>query len=636
MQTSISSSSSMKPRCRKHQEHLVYIDYFRHKIDYSPTAPYGLLFPDQSVSATSLLLRRKLREILDLSCSVIHSTQHTHLKLARSGWTVIFLALLSQIACIEANPVQTAGPLGNSPGNSQGTIPAGGSANATSSPGSTFSPGIQGLDTLLAAFSALFITITYAVLIGPGTRLSSTSKIPLASLEGHIGNMLSKIWPDTSNSTDIGGTPEDGDVPDAIRLVYVGKMDDERARVARGVNQCEAVPDNRVVTPPMWLTTGSSLTKSIVQLAVWEWISIWMAIAMLVSTLAFNGFFTNNRAPDSSPRLVVVVIYLAAFCLHVWYVWKKCRSFFTLASAGASWSMLNKASFASVDLGTYNNRLSGGPAPVFRQVGKPASSAVYPAYEACLLQDVGLPQNEMGVDPASDDEQKGAIETVNAWQKREVTSTVEAGGAALDLVVTNVMTMVGITITTGFSVWTSNTSSDSSQLGSLALLASLTLGTGAMFSSAVHLSIMDSSFTNVLYLKEIMINGQASAHVTKRSSKKRVIGFAHKSVDTKAVGIRDLAKSSTLWSFLVFGPAYTLLPSEADHARQSEGASFELNVRVRDDLVVLTTESTNRHSKRVDGANVEAINVFCTPKKHTSPPAKPIKTVARVESTAIN
>jgi hypothetical protein len=374
-----------------------------------------------------------------MSRSVAHYTRHTHRKLAVFGWTVFSLALLSQIASTEASPVETAGPLGSSPGSSQGTIPAGNSANETSASGSTFGPGIQGLDTVLAALSALLITVTYAVLIGPGTRLSSTSKIPLASLEGHIGNLLSKAWPATSNSTDVGGTSENGDIQDAIRLAYVGKMNDEKARVARGVEQCEAVPDNRVVTPPMWLTTGSSLTKSIVQLAVWEWISIWMAIAMLVSTLAFNGFFTNDRALDSSPRLVVVTIYLASFCLHAWYVWKKCRSFFTLASAGASWSMLNKASFASVDLGILNNRLSGGPAPVFRQVGKPGSSAIYPTYEACLLQDVGLPQNEIGVvDPASGDEQKGAAETVNAWQKREVTSTVEAGSAALDLIVTNV------------------------------------------------------------------------------------------------------------------------------------------------------------------------------------------------------
>jgi hypothetical protein len=147
---------------------------------------------------------------------------------------------------------------------------------------------------------------------------------------------------------------------------------------------------------------------------------------------------------------------------------------------------------------------------------------------------------------------------------------------------------------------------------------------------------MDSSFTNVLYLKEVMINGQASAHVTKRPSNKRVIGFAHKSVDKKAVRVRDLARFSNLWSLLIFGPAYALLPSEADHGRQSEGASFELHVRVRGEPVILTTESTNRHSKQADGANIEAINVFCTPKSAPRRTAQPIKTVSQVKSTAIS
>jgi hypothetical protein len=90
---------------------------------------------------------------------------------------------------------------------------------------------------------------------------------------------------------------------------------------------------------------------------------------------------------------------------------------------------------------------------VFRQVDRPSSSGVYPIYEAWLLQDINILLNEIDVvDAASADEQNGATESVNSWQKREVTSTVEAGSAALDLVVINIMTMVGITITTISSV----------------------------------------------------------------------------------------------------------------------------------------------------------------------------------------
>jgi hypothetical protein len=67
------------------------------------------------------------------------------------------------------------------------------------------------------------------------------------------------------------------------------------------------------------------------------------------------------------------------------------------------------------------------------------------------LQDVGILLNEIGVvDTTSADEQKCATKFINSWQKREAVSAVEAGSAALDIVVTNIMTMVGITIATVF------------------------------------------------------------------------------------------------------------------------------------------------------------------------------------------
>lgn len=287
---------------------------------------------------------------------------------------------------------------------------------------------------------------------------------------------------------------------------------------------------------------------------------MWMTLAMVFSTLLFNGFFTNKRNPDSYARLVVVLIYLVSFCVHAWYVWRVCRNFFTLLGAGATWSLLNKASFASVDLSQLNTGILGGPTPVFRQVGKPAASATFPAFNDCYLNDVDFPnrgQRDSNNDPVHSDEDIGAANTVNDWQKREISTTVDAGKAALGQVVTNVMTIVGITITTGFAAWTSMASSADSttQLGSLALLASLTLDTGAMFSSAIELSVMNTSFRNVLFLKEVMINGQAPAHVQKRARKKNIIGFTHNTVPIKAVRMMDFVKSTSLLGLLIFWAA---------------------------------------------------------------------------------
>ncbi|KAI1956682.1 hypothetical protein LOZ58_006184 [Ophidiomyces ophidiicola] len=553
--------------------------------------------------------------------------------MARSSTFNICLCLLFLVAVAYGTPVAGTpgtggnGPLGASPGGPTGPIPVGNGGDSGDSPKAQRNPhqGVhRGVNTSLAVLSAMLMTVTYAVLIGPGTRLSSTSKLPLAAIKANIGNLLSKAWPDTSTSEHIAGSAlAKVTEEDAIRLYYVGKLDCDSSdgRTARGVAQCEALPKRRIPTPPVWLTTGSSLTKSMVQLAIWEWVCLWMVLAMVVSTLIFNGFLTGQKLPDAYPRLVVVLIYLTAFFVHAWYVWKSCTSFFTLLGAGAAWSLLNKASFASVDLGQLKACEAGGSAPVFRKVGKPATSSTFPPYENCVLKGGIAPKASDVTKDSLPEEDQGAINTVSGWQKQEISSTVQAGSIALERVITNVVTIVGITITTGFAAWTSIASAGDSttQLGSLALLASLTIGSGAMFSSAVELSVMDTSFRNVLFYKELMINGQATAHVQKRAKKKNVVGFTHNTVQMGRVGFIELAKFTKLWALLVFGPAYGLLPGEEDHFRQSAGAEFEFFASVRDKKVLLTTEATTKHQVHTDGGSFEAINVCFLPEKEPSP-----------------
>lgn len=524
------------------------------------------------------------------------------------------------------------GPLGSSPGGPQGPIPQGSGEADDASPSTESSPRdvavMRGICTFLAIFVALLMTVTYAVLIGPGTRLSSTSKVPLRSMKRNIENLLGRAWPDGSREWKCRGTgtrtitsaerEEEKEVSDAIRLFYVGRMNDDvdrEKREARGIVQCASTPKRRIGTRAMWLTTGSTLTRCMVQLAVWEWVSLWMVLAMVVSTLMFNGFLTGEKKPDSYPRLVVVGIYFVAFSGHAWYVWRMCSSFFSLLAAGAAWSLLHKASFASVELGMLKGALAGGdPRPIFRQVGKPAASPTFPPFKGCRLRGSSL-ENKEAEDTEPANGEIGAINTISDWQKREISTTVTAGEIALERVMTNVMAMVGISITTGFAVWTSMASATDSttQLGSLALLASLTIGTGAMFSSAVELSVMDTSFRNVLFFKELLINGQAAAHVQKRARKKDIIGFTHGTIPAEAVKFMDLARSSKAWNVLLFGPAHALLPSAEDHSRQSAGAEFDMALDIRDKKVLFTTEMTDGHQVDADGANVEAINVCFAP-----------------------
>ena len=110
-----------------------------------------------------------------------------------------------------------------------------------------------------------------------------------------------------------------------------------------------------------------------------------------------------------------------------------------------------------------------------------------------------------------------------------------------------------------------------------------------------------------------MINGQAAAHVQKRANKKNIVGFTHQTVQMKTVGFKEMARSTSFWGLLIFGPAYGLLPSKEDHYRQSAGAKFELFSNVRGRKVLLTTEGTNKHIKHEDGGNFDTINVCYLP-----------------------
>ncbi|KXX82413.1 hypothetical protein MMYC01_201366 [Madurella mycetomatis] len=291
-----------------------------------------------------------------------------------------------------------------------------------------------------------------------------------------------------------------------------------------------------------------------------------------------------------------------------------------MAAAGSSWSILHKAGFLSVDLHQLEARLKSAeaPSPIFKQVGKPGSSATFPVAAAILAHDRVAAGSS--TEEHISDVKKSEAETVAGWQRRDISSCVESGASALNFVITNVMTMLGITITTGFSVWTSTDSTTTSQLGSLALLASLTLGVGAMFSSAVDLSVMESSFRNVLFLKELMINGEASSHVSKRISKRTTLGFAHGTVKPRHLGMMTLMRMGKFWPVLLWGPGIVLLPSEEDHNRQNKGAEFEFRVAVRGKVVTFTTQEIDQ-GKQADDNSADTINVCY--ESSGPPPATP-------------
>jgi hypothetical protein len=95
---------------------------------------------------------------------------------------------------------------------------------------------------------------------------------------------------------------------------------------------------------------------------IWEWVSLWLVILMLLSTLFYNGFFFSAQLSlDSFPRLVVTLIYCASFLTHFCYVWNVSLTWLTKVAAGSVWSLLERANFAVVEGHKLHDHTPGRP-----------------------------------------------------------------------------------------------------------------------------------------------------------------------------------------------------------------------------------------------------------------------------------
>lgn len=527
---------------------------------------------------------------------------------------------------------------------------------------------IKMAETVLAILSVAIVTLVYSFLIRRGSLMSTTAMYPRRSIENNIGKLLSLAWPDSSHDAESSETKvrEESNeksasytattktvttdtattrsaIPNSIKIFYLGRMttdnysDRATNRVAKGVLQCATKVAGPSHLSPLWLTSGSPITKDIVQLLVWEWTSAWLMLLMLNATLMYNGFFTNEISIDSYPRLTVTLIYATSYVAHTFYVWNVCSSFLTNVAAGAAWSLLERAMFAVGETKKLQHH-KAGHSFLFRSIDKASEQHIPTTFEAKfkhethmveLGDDAIAPLGRESVDLEDEEDPRDlrtALATLGAAQKSERNEATNSVRKALERVVSNAMVMMGVTLSTGFSAWTAQQSTEntpnnfnSSLIGSLALLASLSLGAATMFTSALHLSIMDSSYRTILSLKETKINGYAVDHYKKRRAQQVPLSFTSGTVPTSKVRFVDILAVNRWRNFfgVVFlGPAFALLPSNSDHQRTSADVDFDLVTKVRDREVLLTTRATEQHAKGKNGTNVEAINVCYIATEH--------------------
>ena len=484
----------------------------------------------------------------------------------------------------------------------------------------------KSINTVIAIVGVFVLSSVYAFLIERGARLSSLSRLPLYAIATNIESILDSHWNNDKNTN---------------KIMYVGKQINDTNRKSLSPQDCTHELHPKNPTCRTWLTSGSSTTKNLVQIGIWEWTFLWVIVLMVISTLCYNGFFQSEQRPDATPRLVVTILYFVAYVLHAIFVYVNLTRFFVYISAGAAWSMLNRANFAVVDKKGVHYYIDKANAAfeektydignAREQIGTPSTSEYRAEQEGKLWgtmyrrsesiksnsSDIPLLQSNDQCSTDSDvfhiwkkddaakkrEEENDkrllveAIKTINTVQEAERKVVIDSTKDALDKIISNGMIVVAILLSCGFTVWTDVPSSNlTTQIGSWGLLASLSIGMGLMFTSALQMSTAMQAFLEIFMLKELKINKLAIEHCEKRVIPESIISFTSDALSAARINWMDYFDVKNEWKkLLFFGPMGCLVPSSTDRSTGTANAEFSFVINVRDNVLLFTTNTNEQY-----------------------------------------
>ncbi|EFY96116.1 hypothetical protein X797_008537 [Metarhizium robertsii] len=487
----------------------------------------------------------------------------------------------------------------------------------------TLSYGERAAGATLAVLAFSIMCIAYWTLAKVTGYLLCTAKYPSAALAANIGTILEAAWPESTRAADDLACERKRNLRNAIRLIYLGDVTDEQHphRIGRGMSQCEATKPDGVSECFLWIAGGCPIMKVVIQIAIWEWVSIWLMVLTLLVTLIHNSFFSHGEGPDSKPRLFVVCIYAGCFAIHACLVLFLCLGILTQACASQAWSLLNRCHFAVVDRHQLVEHIRDERNPLeFGQIEKSgiaSTSLSEPGSYLAALE---------GRDPAPRTTRSEAEKERLDMAHRDVAHNQEkfrddmgtCADKALDLVLLNIVTALNICVTQAFSAWTKRPLIDnaSTQIGSIALATAVLLGMASMFRSALQLSTVKQTYGLLLGLKEIKTNLQVLEYADGRPFRGSIVGFFHGYLEAHPITLASLLPTSSwvaMLQALLFGPMFSLLPNADERTRRSNGTNGKLCVQAMGQDVVFTTYGTNRQS--IDSQafqNVNSINVCCS------------------------
>ena len=172
------------------------------------------------------------------------------------------------------------------------------------------------IKTTLACLILLLTMIVYWLLMRYTTTLSNQVILPSKFLSKNIAAVLSVAWPRPYI-----GSPEETIekyqfpwVLFSMKFITTTEADNPRKIFyeALGSQELKEISGS---TPPsgrsiIALKSFSPIMKTLVEIAIWNSFSFWLVLVMIINTLVYNGFVSNNVPNDSIIRLVLIGVYV--------------------------------------------------------------------------------------------------------------------------------------------------------------------------------------------------------------------------------------------------------------------------------------------------------------------------------------
>lgn len=482
------------------------------------------------------------------------------------------------------------------------------------------------INTSLGGLIFLLTVGTYWFLTRYTTTLSNEIILPTKFIEDNIAAVLSVTWPkfylDSLNEP-ITYFPLPWvlfSMKKSMAKELTGDSDDDGKKNFEALGSSE-IQEQTVASQPkkssmVTVKVFSPIMKNLVQIAIWNSLSFWLVLIMILNTLVYNGFLSNNLTNDSKIRLVLVGVYALTNLVHQYFTTTLLYRNFTLVLFQACWTILCRK-FIFLNRQDYFSQLMdqdsseiGDHSMVWRTFHFElfGTTECSDTYRALIEKSDKI--GSKGADGLfqlwSDDDKrrktclKAQDKTESEFDKfvkppreAEIKAYEKATESALEKALANIVILLGVCLATALAPWTSfqKINATAAQLGSYALLLSISTGLFALINSITQLTNSIESAKTLLLLQEKTIAASNNTDELKNLSWR--LSYLEKPNFSFSKGIEGESRLTPfgLWRstgllnklfYLLLGPALIFIPRfHRGHQNFKIGGQM-LNFRVQD------------------------------------------------------